>query len=186
MEVEYSSIHGRFQPFHNGHLAYAQAALARSQRIYVGLTRVLTEGGIGGDVAPHRLKSDSNPFSYFERAEIIRAALNGAGIPDDRFEIGPFPIENPARLGEFWPIDLPCLTTVVDQWNEEKIRVLESAGYTVEIVQQGAWRGEKYASGTIIRQLIRNGDDSWSNFVSTGAVEVVRRFAAQRQMASRR
>lgn len=184
MDLEYCSIHGRFQPFHNAHLAYALAALGRSKRIYVGLTRVLTEGGIGGEVAPHRLESGSNPFSYFERAAMVRAALNGAGIADERFDIGPFPIENPERLGEFWPVNLPCLTTIVDQWNEQKVRVLRAAGYSVEIVHQGAWRGEKYASGTTIRQMIRDGDGSWCNYVPTGSVDLVRRFSAERKLAS--
>src|SRR5450432_2818278 len=102
-----ASINGRFQPFHNGHLAYLRAALDRAEHVYVGLTRVLTEPGIGGEVAPHRLQSDANPFSYFERCELIRAALDAAGVDRSRWSIGPFPIEVPERLPEFWPTNHP-------------------------------------------------------------------------------
>ena len=31
-------IHGRFQPFHNGHLEYLRGAAARSDEVFVGIT----------------------------------------------------------------------------------------------------------------------------------------------------
>ena len=31
-------IHGRFQPFHNGHLDYLRGALARCDELFVGIT----------------------------------------------------------------------------------------------------------------------------------------------------
>lgn len=38
MDVRYGMIHGRFQPFHNGHLEYALAALSRCSHLIVGIT----------------------------------------------------------------------------------------------------------------------------------------------------
>lgn len=180
MEIAYASIHGRFQPFHNGHLAYALEALRRTERLYVGLTKVLTEPGPGGVVAPHRLDPNSNPLTYFERVQIVRAALLGAGVPEARVDIGPFPIENPERLPEFWPPQLPCITTVVDKWNEEKIGILKAQGYQVLVAKDGAYAGEEYASGTRIRELIRAGDDRWRRYVPDAAADLVAAAFASR------
>jgi cytidyltransferase-like protein len=176
IKARLGSIHGRFQPFHNGHLAYAMAALNKVETIYVGLTRVLSEPGIGADVAPHRLESSSNPLSYFQRVEVVRAALMSEGIAHDRFQIGPFPIEDPSRLNEFWPLDLPCYTTVVDDWNRLKIRELQRIGYVVEILDNIIPDNAFVETGTSIRQMIRNSDASWQKFVPTGTIDLIERF----------
>jgi len=41
-------IHGRFQPFHNGHLEYMRGAADRSDELWIGILRV---GGPGHDAA---------------------------------------------------------------------------------------------------------------------------------------
>jgi cytidyltransferase-like protein len=162
-EKKLGSIHGRFQPFHNGHLAYAIAALREVDVVYVGLTSVLSEPGIGRDVAPHRLEPASNPLNYFQRVEIIRAALISQGIGQDQFQIGPFPIEDPARLNEFWPLNLPCYTTVVDEWNKLKISELERNGYKVNVLENIISDNTIVTTGTKIRQMIRSSDASWQS-----------------------
>ena len=42
--VALGMIHGRFQPFHNGHLEYMVAAAARCTRLAVGITRYCRRG----------------------------------------------------------------------------------------------------------------------------------------------
>jgi cytidyltransferase-like protein len=170
------SIHGRFQPFHNGHLAYALAALKAVDTLYVGLTRVLTDPGIGGDIAPHRLQKESNPLSYFERSRIIRTALISAGISETRFHIGPFPMEEPSRIPEFWPLSYPCYTTIVDEWNRRKIKELERLGYKVIVLQDVVTEPSKVKSGTEIRSLIRSNDPSWANFVPKSTKRIIEEY----------
>lgn len=138
----------------------------------VGLTRVLTEPGIGRQTAPHRLDSNSNPFTYFQRSEIVTAALLEAGIPPDRFSIGPFPIEVPERLPEFWPTDRVCYTTIVDKWNEEKVRVLTDIGYEVQILS--VVPSPSIRSGTLIRQSIRSGGNEWENWVPPAVASLIK------------
>lgn len=174
------SIHGRFQPFHNGHLQYALEALRHTTHLYVGLTKVLTEPGRGEKEAPHRSQLASNPFYYRERVNIIRGALFEAGIPAERFSIGPFPIENPDRLHEFWAFDDICYTTLVDDWNHLKVELLERAGFRTVSLKQGAWLGDQLASGTRIRELIRADDPAWRKFVPTGAVAEIEKILSQR------
>ena len=68
---------GRFQPFHNGHLAVVRAGMARADRLLIL---------IGSAGAP---RSPRNPFTALERAACIRASLGGlagrvalAALPD--------------------------------------------------------------------------------------------------------
>lgn len=170
-KFEFASIHGRFQPFHLGHFAYLKAAFLRADRVYIGLTRVLTERAGEHQHALHRDLDSENPLSYFERVEHIRAALKAQGIDRTKFDIGPFPIENVERLPEFWPTHLPCLTTRVTGWNDEKIRLLTAQGYHVEVLDvddQDAFR-----SGSEIRALIRAGDAEWKDFVPGGKLKPI-------------
>jgi nicotinamide mononucleotide adenylyltransferase len=174
--IELGSIHGRFQPFHNAHLEYAKQALDRSERIYIGLTRTLPDIGPIDQSAPHRLKEESNPFTYFQRAAIISAAMASAGFSSERFSVGPFPIEKPELLEQYWPNGLPCFTTIVDGWNSRKRELLTGLGYEVVVLNHGGWAGEQYRSGTEIRRLIRVGDPSWQDYVPSGAADVIRQY----------
>lgn len=162
------SIHGRFQPFHNGHLRYALAALDQVDFLYVGLTRIFSEPSAIESAAPHRLRATSNPLTYSERSDLIRLSLRNAGVPAERFEIGPFPIEKVERLPEFFPTDFPCFTTIVDDWNREKIALLKHAGYEVVVLVGEAWADDAIGSGTMIRQLIADGDEGWRRYIPEG------------------
>lgn len=165
-----ASIHGRFQPFHNGHLKYAQAALERSEFLYIGLTKVFPSLEPASTVSIHRDYAENNPFLYRERVDIIRSSLLSAGVDLSRFLIGPFPIEQPEKIREFVDPSGVCYTTVVDQWNIEKIGSLEKHGFRVEVLKDGAWVDEYIKSGTQIRALIRDGNSSWEDYVPAGAV----------------
>jgi cytidyltransferase-like protein len=172
------SIHGRFQPFHNGHLAYALAALEHVDTLYIGLTRVLSEPGIGQTTAPHRLDPRSNPLSYFERVEVVSAALTAAGVRKDHFSVGPFPIEVPGRLPEFWPTNLTCFTTIVDEWNREKVKALRDVGYNVVVLEGVVSDPTSVRTGTQIRAMIRDRSDEWKLYVPSATVPLVERYRA--------
>jgi cytidyltransferase-like protein len=65
-------IHGRFQPFHNGHFEYLQGAAAQSDEVWVGITnpdptRVKPEPS-----DPVRHLPESNPYTYAERLLMVR------------------------------------------------------------------------------------------------------------------
>ena len=156
-------MHGRFQPFHNGHLDYVLQAFERSDFISVGLTQIfkprLSEEDTGRNTAA------ANPLSFLERSQLVGSALLEAGIANDRYDIVPFPIETPRRLREFVSLDTVCFTTELNPWNSEKIRLLTREGFAVERLKVSEIDNVRVASGTTIRGLIRRGDDIWKNFV---------------------
>ncbi|KKW69100.1 cytidyltransferase [Lampropedia cohaerens] len=54
---------GRFQPFHNGHLAMVRHALAQARQVVIVLG------------SAHQCRTPKNPFTWQEREAMIRAAL---------------------------------------------------------------------------------------------------------------
>jgi hypothetical protein len=93
--------------------------------------------------------------------------LLAADIPRDSFAFIPFPIDQPKRLPQFLPRNIPILTTVYDTWNEHKIKVLEESGYTVEVLWR---RREKKFSGHAIRDAIKAGSNVWKEMVPNAAL----------------
>lgn len=57
---------GRFQPWHNGHMALLQAALQQAQQVVVVLG------------SAHQARSPKNPFTWQERAAMVHGSLSPA------------------------------------------------------------------------------------------------------------
>jgi cytidyltransferase-like protein len=169
------SIHGRFQPFHNGHLEYLQGALARCDYLYVGVTqfrrRQLVQ--VSSTSAVHRALPESNPLSYFERLTILQALFASLGIDASRYCVVPFPIEEPQELSDFLPTSVRVFTTTYDSWNKAKIELLRSYGYEVE----NLWsRDAKLISGQQVRDLLRADDAGWRDLVPPAVADVLAQF----------
>ncbi|KNZ34416.1 MAG: hypothetical protein AD742_01495 [Methylibium sp. NZG] len=69
---------GRFQPFHNGHLALLQRALSLAPLVVVVIG------------SAHQARTPKNPFTAAERAEMIHAALS----PADRARVRMLPVRD--------------------------------------------------------------------------------------------
>lgn len=166
-----ASVHGRFQPFHNEHLEYLKLAKVRCDFLWIGLAKfdVVTQTK-AGNVDDHRASKAANPFTYFERVKMITDSLVHEGMSTTEFGFVPFPIDNVKLLPQFLPVTIPCLTTICEPWNREKISRLETVGYQVEVLLV---REPKGISGARIRQLIENQDDAWFNLVPSATVSVV-------------
>ena len=160
-------IHGRFQPFHNGHLEYLRGAAARSEAVFVGITnpdpwRVKEEPS-----DPLRHLPESNPFTYTERLLMIEAVAAGEDIP---VHVIPFPVNEP----ELWPAYVPEGVTqylrLFSEWGGTKLERMRDAGYDVVILDEGA---EKEISGRDVRDAIRSGGD-WEALVPSPVARVIR------------
>lgn len=166
--VRLGMVHGRFQPFHLGHLAYLRGAAARSERLLVGITNPDRLRTVDEPADPARGLPEANPWSYTERLLMLAAVLADEGLADAL--VIPFPVGQP----ELWPDYVPAGTThflrVFDAWGEEKAARLRAAGFAVEVLDVGA---PKEVTGTEVRARLAAGGD-WEALVPAGTARVLR------------
>lgn len=163
MKYKVGVVHGRFQLFHNDHLKYVLAAKKECDHLIVGICNPDKRMTLFTDANPHRSSDSANPFTYFERYEMIKGALLENGLSLEEFDIVPFPINYPEYLPNYVPMDAKFFLTIYDAWGVEKKEKLTSIGCDVEVL----WHvnlSEKGISGTDIRNNIINGDP-WDNVV---------------------
>ena len=174
--MNHGMIHGRFQPFHNGHLEYLRAAAAHSDVVFIGITnpdpaRIKEERS-----DPLRHLPESNPFSYVERLLMVTEVAHDEGI---RAHVIPFPVNEP----ELWPAYVPPGVTqylrLFSDWGGTKLVRMREAGYEVVVLDED-YRVvvldegvEKDISGADVRAALRAGED-WEALVPQGVVRVIR------------
>lgn len=160
-------IHGRFQPFHNGHLEYLLGAAARSDEVFVGITNPDPSRIKEEPSDPLRHLPESNPFSYVERLLMVQAVAEDEGI---RAHVIPFPVNEP----ELWPAYVPRGVTqyvrLFSDWGGTKLERMRAAGYEVEILDEGT---AKEISGADVREAMRE-DSGWESLVPRGVAHVIR------------
>jgi cytidyltransferase-like protein len=165
-------IHGRFQPFHLGHLAYLNGAAERSDEVFVGITnpdptRIRPEPS-----DPLRHLPESNPWSYTERLLMVKAAAADLGLDLACVHVIPFPVNEP----ELWPAYVPEGVTqylrLFSEWGGTKLERLRGAGYEVVVLDEGV---EKAVSGAEVREALREGAD-WESLVPPGVARVIRKL----------
>jgi nicotinamide-nucleotide adenylyltransferase len=166
-------IHGRFQPFHNGHLEYLRGAAARSERVFVGITNPDPRAVKAEASDPLRHLPESNPFTYTERLLMIDAVAADEEIP---VHVIPFPVNEP----ELWPAYVPSGVTqylrLFSEWGGTKLERMREAGYDVVILDEGA---EKEISGRDVREAMRTGGD-WEAFVPLAVARIINSLAHAR------
>jgi nicotinamide-nucleotide adenylyltransferase len=159
-------IHGRFQPFHNGHLEYLRGAAERSDEIFVGITnpdptRVKEEAS-----DPLRHLPESNPFSYAERLLMVKAVAEDEGI---RVHVIPFPVNEPELWAAYVPRGVTQYLRLFSEWGGTKLERMREVGYEVVILDEGAG---KELSGADVRAALREGRD-WQELVPPGVARVI-------------
>lgn len=169
--VDVGMVHGRFQPFHNGHLEYALHALVRCRMLVVGITNQDPTHVRDSPANKHRAHPDANPFPYWLRERMVRAALLDRAAPDG-FSIVPFPILEPELWEHYVPPGTVHFIRVFSPWEEEKVAALRSGGYHVEVLDQGS---PKQLTATDVRRLIREGGP-WHDRVPAAAATVLEEF----------
>lgn len=169
------SVHGRFQPFHVEHLEYVLAAKQRCDFLWIGIT---ASPAVLSPLGRLRERPEANPLTFYERVVTIGEVLTSENVPADEYAVVPFPIETPALLTQYLPLSVTCFTTICEDWNREKIKVLQAAGYRVEVL----WEREKRVSGSQIRASILAGDNDWTRLVPPGTADAVLKFGIQARL----
>jgi nicotinamide-nucleotide adenylyltransferase len=159
-------IHGRFQPFHNGHLEYLQGAAARSDELWVGITNPDPSHVKPEPADPLRHLPDSNPYTYAERLLMVTAV---AETIDVDVHVIPFPVNQPELWHAYVPANVTQYIRQFSEWGTTKIDRFRSAGYDVVILDEGV---EKEISGADVRAAMREGTD-WQALVPAGVARVI-------------
>lgn len=150
---------GRFQPFHLGHLECVKYILSQAKELIILL---------GSSQYSHRL---DNPFTTGERIEMIRAALNEAEIPCERYIIVPVPDTNGAH--SIWVSRVLSYVPRFDVvFSNEPLtrRLFIEAGFKVEGIP---FFKREVLSATEIRRRMLEGSD-WEELVPRSVVNIIK------------
>lgn len=140
---------GRFQPFHYGHLYAIETILSECDNL------VLV---VGSAQMSHQ---HDNPFTAGERIEMMRAALNAADIPTNRYLIIPIADASAHRV---WVSAVESQTPRFDiVYSNQSLtkRLLIEAGYEVRPID--LFKRGKYEASEIRRRILKGED--WSELV---------------------
>ncbi len=171
-------IHGRFQPFHNGHLEYLQLAAQRCDSLIVGITNPDPFLVAAESTSRHRHEPGANPYTYFERMTMIREVIRESmEIPLDRVLFTPFPIHYPDRWRYYIPDDVIHFMRVFSPWEQTKANRLREHGYEVEVLQPGV---VKSIDATAVREALAVGAD-WESLVPPAVARVVRGLGSRNE-----
>ena len=147
---------GRFQPFHNGHLAMVKRILVSNGEVIIG---------IGSAQYSH---TGENPFAAGERYEMIKRTLDAEGIHD--YHIVPIP---DTHVHSVWVSHIRSLVPhfdIVYTNSDLVVRLFREHGLKVlspPLVERAEW------SGTEIRARMLKGGD-WDSLVPRAVAGYIR------------
>lgn len=177
--AEIGMVHGRFQPFHHGHLEYALGAARRCRHLVVGITNPDPTHVQAEALNPARSDPAANPFPYHLRYRMVRGALEEAGVPAKDLSVIPFPIHQPELWPEYVPEGAVHFVRVFSEWEAAKLDRLREAGYAVAVLDAGA---AKQVSASEVRRLMDDGAP-WQRLVPPAVAGLVSGFASSRGAA---
>ncbi len=157
---------GRFQPFHYGHLHAIKKILEESDEL------VLVVGSAQMSHEP------DNPFTAGERIEMIRAALDAADIPTERYIIIPI---SDAPAHRVWVSAVESQTPRFDiVYSNQPLtrRLLIEAGYEVKHIPM--FQRGKYEASEIRRRILE--DESWNDLVPPEVHRIVQEIDGENRI----
>lgn len=181
MNSLYSNIayyHGRFQPFHFGHLKVVELALSENEVLVIGISNPLrlppeSYEFMNDDAKKSLLIArdpNNNPWPYWARLLIIRQGLLSYGIDMSRIIFIPNINNTGLPVDE---IQFPKWMSTIyicpkDNHNKSRMKHYIENGWKVRNVPLA---DHNIGSGNI-RALIRNKGD-WQRYVLPGSIEVI-------------
>jgi nicotinamide-nucleotide adenylyltransferase len=157
---------GRFQPFHKGHLDALHQIFENEEQV------IIVIGSAEDDFVPE------NPFTAGERYQMIQCALAEAGIDSSRYSI--IPIRN-IKHYSLWVRHLETLLppfSIVYTGSSVVTTLFKTAsGYGIRSLQKNV-----DISSTIIREMMRMGDNGWREVVPACVVELIDSFDGEKRL----
>lgn len=162
-------VTGRFQPVHAQHLELFEIALLDADGLIVAITNPDLGARHQEATSAHRHRRSANPFTYYERAQLLTAALTARGLAE-RTTIVPFDLTRPEHWAEYVPLHALQVVRAYSDWERHKARLLADAGYPVQVLDGGpAGR----LSSSDIRARIERGA-SWEELTPDAVIPVLR------------
>lgn len=171
--VETGVVHGRFQIMHMGYMEYILAAKMRCRRLIVGIGNPDITHLQFNRFQKGGMREKTNPFTYYEKMQMIRLALQDFGIKSEEIEFTPFPLDTPKLLNNYVPDTAVFYMTIFDEWALEKKELLEEKmGYHTEILRTGNAQDKKITSSLVLRTMAEDG--AWENMVPRSVVQYIK------------
>ncbi|MCD2194813.1 adenylyltransferase/cytidyltransferase family protein [Actinomycetospora endophytica] len=169
-----AAVTGRFQPVHAQHLELFARALAEHDELVVAVTNPDSGARRQEATSAHRHTDAANPFTYYERARLLHAALAGAGLAE-RAVVVPFDLTRPSFWPEYVPLHAHHYVRAYSAWEKDKAAQLEAGGYAVTVLDGDPATKLEAAA-------IRSGfdDGSWVASVPRATVPLLRALLAAR------
>jgi len=180
---KYGYYHGRFQPFHKGHLEMVKAMLKEHEEIIIGISNPFRSKAVFTDEESLELKNtinketrlkENNPWTYWQRILMIRQSLRYEKIDLARIIIIPNMRFSGFDLNEVnFPKNL-CVVWTMPSQTHNKI-ILDNyvkEGWEVKIADIK----ERITSGTEIRKMIKNNKAGWEQSVPKGTAEIIKKY----------
>ena len=173
MKNKLGVIHGRFQGLHLGHLEFLLEAFNRSEFVYIGISNPDPLLSKKDKADLKRSKEISNPFTFFDRLQMIKGSLLDEGLGENRFTIVPFPISYPELIEYYVPKDATYHLTIYDEWGEKKLATLKELNLETDVM----WRRtmeDRFTTGSEVRNKIANNME-WSHLVPSYVYNYIRK-----------
>jgi nicotinamide mononucleotide adenylyltransferase len=171
---EVGVIHGRFQVLHNDHVKYLLAGKERCRHLVVGITNAEPDMIQAEEADPQRGTPLANPLTYYERYQLVRFALEEAGVSFHDFSIVPLPISHPARYHHYVPMDAVFFLSIYDDWGRRKQHYFASQGLKTCVLREVTPQ-EKGISATAVRQRMLRGEP-WQALVPGSVASLLEKW----------
>jgi nicotinamide-nucleotide adenylyltransferase len=177
-------IHGRFQILHNDHLKYLLAGKALCKHLVVGVTNPDPTRFQEEAADLRRSSLAANPLTYYERYQLVRAALTEAGCSLEEFSVVPLPIHDPQLYRYYVPTEAVFFLTVYDDWGRQKKKYFESLNLEVHVLREVAPE-DKGISGTEVRHEMAAGLP-WEHRVPGSVARLLKQWNIPQRLRSMR
>lgn len=172
-------VTGRFQPLHDQHVELFAIALAECAHLVVAVTNPDPGARHEDATSAHRHTAAANPFTYYERARLLDAALAAAGMRE-RCTVVPFDLTRPDVWPHYVPLHARHYVRAYDPWERRKAALLADAGYAVTVLDGDA---AARVSATDVRRRLADG--TWRDVVPAGTAGLLDDLLAARPMRER-
>ena len=155
-KTRFGIAHGRFQPFHKEHLDYVITVAGLCTHLTVAITNPFSTDVALDPESPHRHEPEANPFTFFERYQMVRETLLLSGIDSHRLSIVPLNLRRPDN----WIDTLPPASESAfyirffSNWERKKAELFREKGYEVFAIDEGK---TKTVTATEVRRRMRCG-----------------------------